>query len=447
MFECGIGDVICGTQEAIWKGMADAYVASLTWMFTLTGFTTSSPGWTAAIDTAEFWIKNTAFFILLITMIIEVCIALIKQNPKKMANVAILTVFAMPIMQLTISLTGEILNGLDELPATIVKDVLGEGEDNQEALRTRLQVLTFGSNAIDSTGMEDSVKSAEVPIGISFFGIFALILAGLVVSFVDIIRQLGLMVLISLTPIVFALIATSIGRSFLRNWAVLLVSCLLVKPIMLSFIAMLISMTSELDTLWSVEALPFIFGMCLVGAIPLTVLTIFSWTGQQLDSGLASAQSSLSRGASGVVKTIVYRGRRARPLPSRSATPAALASGNGTRPRTPKAPATQQGWSFSSRPVDSHKTAGSSGATPSNPTTPHRPQGHAALARHTGTSSASVGSRSAAFVPRSGSSPRTPVATPMGAGDRSPGSAPVARAARPTPARTVSVPTRAGGAP
>ncbi|WP_134475568.1 PT domain-containing protein [Cryobacterium sp. Sr8] len=301
------------------RGIASVITGGIAWVIENTSFNTDSYLWTAAVSEWAWW-SWVVLIVILIAGIVAIMTALWSRDSGELTAAIIRFFLAVPLSAASLWLVGSIVNVVDQL----VDPLLTRG-GNGEGLYRTVENIIYG-------GGLGNIWLAQLVLTLLVVGVVVLV-------FVFSFRNLALAALVALGPVAFMLFPMKIGVHWVIRWFSAVIALILTTPLTLGFLMLVLKGFAEVDSMWSIQALPLGLGMIMIAFAPVAVFGLFSFVGQ----GATSAIDNIaSRGGS----TAKQGGSRAaRSLSSAVASRTAAvrrrtpASSGGPGPRAPSGPA------------------------------------------------------------------------------------------------------------
>ncbi|TFB56320.1 hypothetical protein [Cryobacterium tagatosivorans] len=336
-YGCGAVDAICTVAESMARGIASVITGGIAWVIENTSFNTDSYLWTAAITEWAWW-SWVVLIVILIAGIVAITTALWSRDSGELTAAIIRFFLAVPLSAVSLWLVGNIVNMVDQL----VDPLLTRG-GNGEGLYRTVENIIFG-------GGLGNIWLAQAVLTLLVIGVVVLV-------FVFSFRNLALAALVALGPVAFMLFPMKIGVQWVIRWFSAVIALILTTPLTLGFLMLVLKGFAEVDSMWSIQALPLGLGMIMIAFAPVAVFGLFSFVGQGATSAIdniasrggSSAKQSGSRAARSLSsavasRTAAVRRRTQGPAPSGGGPAPRAQSGparnNATRP--PTAPPTGQ---------------------------------------------------------------------------------------------------------
>ncbi|MFC5931705.1 hypothetical protein D6T64_04545 [Cryobacterium melibiosiphilum] len=306
-YGCGPVDAVCTVGEMISRGLASVITGGIASVIDNTSFNTSSSLWSAAISEWAWW-SWVVLLVILIAGIVAIITALWSRDGAELTAAIIRFLLAVPLSAGSLWLVGNIVNVVDQL----VDPLLTRGGQGEGLYRT-IENIIFG-------GGGGNIFLAQIVLTFLTIGVIVLV-------FVFSFRNLALAALVALGPVAFMLFPMKIGVQWVVRWFSAVIALILTTPLTLGFLMLVLRGFAEVDSMWSIQAIPLALGMIMIAFAPIAVFGLFSFVG----AGATSAIDNIaSRGGSTAKQS---GGRAVRSLSSAVASRTAAA-----RRRTPSAP-------------------------------------------------------------------------------------------------------------
>ena len=334
-YGCGAVDASCTVAESMARGIASVITGGIAWVIENTSFNTDSYLWTAAISEWAWW-SWVVLIVILIAGIVAITTALWSRDSGELTAATIRFFLAVPLSAGSLWLVGNIVNVVDQL----VEPLLTRG-GNGEGLYRTVENIIFG-------GGLGNIWLAQAVLTLLVIGVVVLV-------FVFSFRNLALAALVALGPVAFMLFPMKIGVQWVIRWFSAVIALILTTPLTLGFLMLVLKGFAEVDSMWSIQALPLGLGMIMIAFAPVAVFGLFSFVGQGATSAIdniasrggSSAKQGGSRAARSLSSAVASRTaavRRRAPAPSGGGPAPRAQSGpaRNTATRTPTAQSTGQ---------------------------------------------------------------------------------------------------------
>jgi hypothetical protein len=324
-YGCAVLDAPCSIGEGIGKAMATVIGGGISWAIGQASFNSDSRLWSAAVGEWAWW-QGAIILVILGAGIWAIVAAVIGGDRSDLVSALVRFALAFPLSAASLWLVGTLLNIVDGM----VKPILQRGSSG--GLEQFMDNLIFGGGG------------GNFWLATIVLALFALATVVLVVVFSF--RNFALAALIAIGPVAWMLFPTSIGTQWaIRYWSAVL-ALLLTTPLTLGLLSLVISGIGAVDTLWSVQALPFGIGLCLIAFTPFAAFNLFAFAttaaadavGSRMGSGATSAARQGGHAVTSMAKSALGRSAAIRRQAARTAgsatghlTPAGGTSGG---PRT-----------------------------------------------------------------------------------------------------------------
>lgn len=344
-YECGFGDFACAAAESMSRGIATVATGALSWALGNTGFNTESYLWDTATGEWSWW-QGAVLLVILGSGIWAIAAAAISGERSDLVGAIVRTLFALPVSMAALWLTGILLNIIDGLVQPLI-DRGGAGE----GLYDMVQNMIFG-------GGGGNYALATITLSLLMIGTIVLMV---VFSF----RNLALAALIAMGPVAFMLFPMKIGRQWVARYAAAVLSLLLTTPLTIGFLMLILRGIGNVESMWSLQAIPFGVGLILIGFAPLAVFGLFSFVGESVGDGAAGTGAGrVTRAASGAGQTLMRKVGQVGRVGARTALPSPTSAGSIAVGRS--------GGATGARPAIG-RPAGGPGAIPPGPSAPSTP--------------------------------------------------------------------------
>ncbi|MGL4339241.1 MAG: hypothetical protein ACRCSP_02280 [Rhodoglobus sp.] len=318
-YGCAALDAPCSIAETSGRAMATVIGGGISWAIGQASFNSESRLWSAAVGEWAWW-QGAIILVILGAGVWAIVAALVGGDRADLVSALVRFALAFPLSAASLWLVGTLLNVVDGMVQPII-DHTGNGV----GLETFMQNLIFG-------GGGGNFFLSTIVLGI-------LVIATIVLVVVFSFRNFALAALIAVGPVAWMLFPTAIGKGWaIRYWSAV-VSLLLTTPLTLGLLSLVISGTGNVDTLWSVQAIPFGIGLCLIAFAPFAAFNLFSFAtvaasdavGSRMGSGASQRAGKVTGSAASVAQSAVVRSSAVRRQASRVVTPGAM-------PRVPGPP-------------------------------------------------------------------------------------------------------------
>jgi len=301
-YGCSVGDVVCVTFENAGRGMALSATGMMFAVAENMRFDTSSLLWTAAAGEWSFW-QWAILLVLFGAMVWAIAAAIVSGDRDELVGALVRSFIAIPAVPLTLWLTGQLLNAIDDMTWYILN------RDGAGGLFATLQGVMWA-------GGQANYFFAFVLHGLLMIGMLLLML---VFTF----RNIVLAALIAVGPVAWMVFPVrGIGPQWVVRYVSAVAVLLLTGPLTIGFITLIINGLSTVKTIWDPRSWPLLIGLVLVAFAPFAIFGLFSFVGAVATDGVGSgAASHAGRMGSNAARTAVR-------IPSRlGASPAGIATG------------------------------------------------------------------------------------------------------------------------
>lgn len=285
-FGCWFGDVPCYLMESVTRGTSGMSVDMIRATIESTTFTSETPMWDVAIEAFERW-WPLALLVVTGTGVFRIMLSAMRGDGPGIKRAALGIFLMPPVLMSLLALLALLLDLSDQFTEGLMKAM---GLEDPGELVNSLLLLPDGVDKVMATIM-----------GLLLF--FSCIVLFMVMS----LRNLALVILVGLAPIAFWTTGLQSGLDNVRRWVSLVVALLLAKPVTVAVFAISLDLIRAQDSLFTVSALPGMFGLMLAGLMPFALMTLLSFTGsnsevesvaQQTNAGTRGLRARLSRGTS-----------------------------------------------------------------------------------------------------------------------------------------------------
>ena len=322
-YGCSAVDAVCTATESMARGIASVITGGIAWVIENTSFNTNSYLWSAAVDEWAWW-SWVVLLVILIAGIVAITTALWSRDGGELTAAVIRFFLAVPLSAASLWLVGTIVNVVDQL----VDPLLSRG-GNGEGLYRTVENIIFG-------GGLGNIWLAQLVLTLLVIGVVVLV-------FVFSFRNLALAALVALGPVAFMLFPMKIGVQWVVRWFSAVIALILTTPLTLGFLMLVLKGFAEVDSMWSIQALPLGLGMIMIAFAPVAVFGLFSFVGAGATSAIdniasrggATAKQSGSRAARSLSSAVATRTAATR----RRAQAGPAPSGGGPAPRAQSGPA------------------------------------------------------------------------------------------------------------
>ncbi|QAV70033.1 hypothetical protein ESZ53_06045 [Salinibacterium sp. UTAS2018] len=345
-FKCALLDPSCTLGQTVASALAGSIGMQLSWAIGQTSFNSDSRIWDASVTEWAWW-QGAIVLVILGAGVVAIVTAVATGDRSDLVTAVGRFALALPLSAASLWMVGTLLDIVDLMTEPLINRTNGDG-----GLEKFMENLIFG-------GGGGNFFAATATLGVMMIACGVLVA---VFSF----RNFALAALISMGPVAWMLFPTSFGKQWVVRYFSAVIALILTTPLTLGLLGLVITGIGEVDTLWSVQALPFAIGLCMIAFVPIAAFSMFSFIGG------TAADAVGSRLGSGATRQVSRGVSMARGAASRSSAARRKAS----QPRS-SAPRTTSP-SVSNQKPQSHRSAGasssqpkvSSGANPVAPTSP-----------------------------------------------------------------------------
>lgn len=313
-YGCSPLDAPCSIAETSGRAMATLIGGGISWAIGQASFNSQSRLWSAAIGEWAWW-QGAIILVILGAGIWAIVSSLIGGDRSDLVSALVRFALAFPLSAASVWLIGTLLNVVDGTVQPII-DHTGNG----------LGLELFMENVIFGGG-GGNFFIATIVLGV-------LVIATIVLVVVFSFRNFALAALIAVGPVAWMLFPTSIGRQWaIRYWSAVL-ALLLTTPLTLGLLSLVVSGVGNVDTLWSIQAIPFGIGLSMIAFAPFAAFNLFSFAttaasdavGARLGVGATRHAGRAVTTAASATQSAVGRSAAIRRQASRLVGPAAAAA-------------------------------------------------------------------------------------------------------------------------
>jgi hypothetical protein len=351
-YGCGPVDAVCTATESMARGVASVITGGIAWVIENTSFNTDSYLWTAAVSEWAWW-SWVVLIVILIAGIVAIMTALWSRDSGELTAATIRFFLAVPLSAASLWLVGSIVNVVDQL----VEPLLTRG-GNGEGLYRTVENIIYG-------GGLGNIWLAQLVLTLLVIGVVVLV-------FVFSFRNLALAALVALGPVAFMLFPMKIGVQWVIRWFSAVIALILTTPLTLGFLMLVLKGFAEVDSMWSIQALPLGLGMIMIAFAPVAVFGLFSFVGQGATSAIdniASRGGSTAKQSGGRAARSLSSAVASRTAAVRRRAQGAAPSGGGPAPRAQSGPARNTATHTPTAPATGQHTAQQSAQPKAQPST------------------------------------------------------------------------------
>jgi hypothetical protein len=308
-YGCSALDAPCSIAETSGRAMASIIGGGISWAIGQASFNSESRLWSAAVGEWAWW-QGAIILVILGAGIWAIVAAVVGGDRADLVSALVRFALAFPLSAASLWLVGTLLNIVDGMVQPII-----DHSGNGVGLEMFMQNVIFG-------GGGGNFFLATIVLGI-------LMVATIVLVVVFSFRNLALAALIAVGPVAWMLFPTSIGKGWaIRYWSAVL-ALLLTTPLTLGLLSLVVSGASTVDTLWSVQAIPFGIGLCMIAFAPFAAFNLFSFAttaasdavGSRMGAGATRQAGRAVGSATSVAQSAVGRSAAVRRQAARLVTP------------------------------------------------------------------------------------------------------------------------------
>lgn len=302
-YGCQLGDALCLATEIMSRAASTVITSGLSWAIGNASFNTASYLWDAAVGEWAWW-QAAVIGVVLIAAVIALSMAAWSRDKEELAKSLVRIFFSLPLSAASVWTIGQLANVADELTQAIIT------RDEGTSLYATIENMIF------NPAKGNFLLAGSV---LAFF-VMATIVLICVFSF----RNFALASLIALGPVAWMLFPAKFGGQWVVRWISAVAALLLVSPLTLGVMMLVLRGFGEVDTLWSIQAIPLGIGLCMLVFAPLAVFGLFSFAVGALQGNAAeNAASNLgsratqkvgqgARAAASGVRSVSQRASQAR---------------------------------------------------------------------------------------------------------------------------------------
>lgn len=347
-FKCALLDAPCTVSQTVASAAALSVGSGLSWTISQTSFNSDSRLWDASVTEWAWW-QGAIILIILGAGIVALVMAAVSGDRANLVATVARFALSLPLSAASLWLIGTLLDIVDLMTEPLINRTGGAG-----GLEKFMENLIFG-------GGGGNAFAATVTLTLLAIGTTVLVA---VFSF----RNFALAALISMGPVAWMLFPTSFGTQWVVRYFSAVMALILTTPLTLGLLSLVITGVGEVDTLWSIQALPFGIGLCMIAFVPIAAFSLFSFiggtaadsVGSRMGSGVshqATRGVSMARGAASRANAARRKAMQPRSSQPRTSSPSATASKPAVRnasatakPAIPSAPASNPTTPRSSEP-------------------------------------------------------------------------------------------------
>ncbi|TQO19634.1 hypothetical protein FB472_1203 [Rhodoglobus vestalii] len=338
-FKCALLDPSCTVGQMAASAFATSIGGSLSWAISQTSFNSDSRLWEASLTEWAWW-QGAIILVILGAGIVAIVMAMATGDRSDLVTAVSRFALSLPLSAASLWIIGNLLDIVDLMVEPIINRTNAGG-----GVEKFMENLIFG-------GGGGNIFAAT-----SILGLLAIATGVLVAVFSF--RNFALAALISMGPVAWMLFPTSFGKQWVVRYFSAVIALILTTPLTLGLLALVITGVGEVDTLWSIQALPFGIGLCMIAFVPIAAFSMFSFIGGTAADAVgsrmgSSATQQASRGVS------MARGAASRANSARR---------KASQPRTSAPRTTSPSASSPSAATQKPQSRQSAGGHPSTPTT------------------------------------------------------------------------------
>ena len=271
---CTLAFDACAVMEGTAQAMAANVLNVSARVQDAVSFNTSNLLWTAAIDQWSFWVW-AVWIIVLIAGIIAITQASVSGSTADLFGALGRFFLTVPLTQLTLWVTGLVVDALDLLTWELFADADPFGQIGK--------LMFAGGNPFP---MEGVLATA------------VMLIAMLLMLLVMMLRNLALAALVMVGPLAWMLFPMrSIGKEWVVRYFAALASLLLAGPLMMSLFGFLTSGLGVATSIWDPAIWPFMIGLIVMCFAPFAVFSLFSFVGGSVVDSAAGGAGSRAMGS------------------------------------------------------------------------------------------------------------------------------------------------------
>lgn len=271
-FECGVGDLVCGSMEQAANWTADTINWLANWSLGAQSFRPGDDLWNTAVDEAGIWL-GMAIFVMMITFIVGIAGGALLQRPDVIKRTILATLASLPAFYFSFFIVGQGLQIIDEFSAGILDRLTGEGGFAGMIERV------FSGQANWTAGSITTLVGAP-PVGQMMLVLVILALGLLFITFAMAFRDFVLMILIAFAPLGFVLLpAKGMDDVWMKRWMSAVTAMALAKPLILGTLVLVMAGFQNLESIWSGAGLSMSIGVVITAFMPILAYSFFQFMG------------------------------------------------------------------------------------------------------------------------------------------------------------------------
>jgi hypothetical protein len=315
-FNCALLDPSCTVGQTVASAFATSIGAQLSWAISQTSFNSDSRLWEASLTEWAWW-QGAIILVILGAGIVAIVMAVATGDRSDLVTAVSRFALSLPLSAASLWIIGKLLDIVDLMVEPIINRTNGGG-----GVEKFMENLIFG-------GGGGNVFAAT-----TILGLLAIATGVLVAVFSF--RNFALAALISMGPVAWMLFPTSFGKQWVVRYFSAVIALILTTPLTLGLLALVITGVGGVDTLWSIQALPFGIGLCMIAFVPIAAFSMFSFIGGTAADAVGSRMGSsatqqasrgvsMARGAASRANSARRKASQPRTSAPRTASPSASA--------------------------------------------------------------------------------------------------------------------------
>tara|TARA_R110002124_G_scaffold126756_3_gene286446 strand:+ start:25124 stop:26548 length:1425 start_codon:yes stop_codon:yes gene_type:complete len=258
-FNCALLNPSCTVGQTMASAFAGSIGAQLSWTISQTSFNSDSRLWDASLTEWAWW-QGAIVLVILGAGVVAIVMAVATGDRSDLVTAVGRFALALPLSAASLWMVGTLLDIVDLMVEPIINRTNSDG-----GIEKFMENLIFG-------GGGGNVFAAT-----TILGLLAIATGVLVAVFSF--RNFALAALISMGPVAWMLFPTSFGKQWVVRYFSAVIALILTTPLTLGLLALVITGIGEVDTLWSIQALPFAIGLCMIAFVPIAAFSMFSFIG------------------------------------------------------------------------------------------------------------------------------------------------------------------------
>ncbi|WP_341953666.1 hypothetical protein [Salinibacterium sp. TMP30] len=332
-FKCALLDPSCTVGQMAATALATSIGAQLSWAISQTSFNSDSRLWEASLTEWAWW-QGAIILVILGAGIVAIVMAVATGDRSDLVTAISRFALSLPLSAASLWIIGKLLDIVDLMVEPIINRTNGGG-----GVEKFMENLIFG-------GGGGNIFAAT-----TILGLLAIATAVLVAVFSF--RNFALAALISMGPVAWMLFPTSFGKQWVVRYFSAVIALILTTPLTLGLLALVITGVGEVDTLWSIQALPFGIGLCMIAFVPIAAFSMFSFIGGTAADAVGSRMGSsatqqasrgvsMARGAASRANSARRKASQPRTSAPRTTSPSASSPSASSPPAATQKPQSRQ---------------------------------------------------------------------------------------------------------